>query len=385
MTLNLKKVFVLGTLLFVSSLGSYAAEQTEPTPTAPIGEVLTPGATNRTSPPASELSASEKLEAARLAGPWVFMGFDFGFAGVSTSAFSEIGKSGYHFEIKGVAAFYQPRWVFDFGVGYFSDNISSTGTFQSVRVITNGLMLEVSPRYRLGQAWQLGPVVNLLFSTDASFSENPNDSSLLSLLGGARVQYELPLSENILRLGAQAMTSIGIGSRNLWTVQGDIQFGFPFNAPKPATIYVYGPAKAYEEAHSVTVNLDEKHILFETNKSVIRKPYQANLEKFSQFLVQNAAIWDAVRIEGHTDSRGKADHNIALSFARATAVGTYLIKAGIPSAKIEVKGLGASQPLDPGNDEAAWQKNRRVVIKITGVEDPAKMSQDINAIWPEEK
>jgi flagellar motor protein MotB len=75
-----------------------------------------------------------------------------------------------------------------------------------------------------------------------------------------------------------------------------------------------------------------------------------------------------VRVEGHTDAdrivRSNWRDNEHLSEARAEAVQRLLVKAGVSESRVRVAGLGARQPIEPGNTDRAKAKNRRVEIYI---------------------
>jgi peptidoglycan-associated lipoprotein len=66
-----------------------------------------------------------------------------------------------------------------------------------------------------------------------------------------------------------------------------------------------------------------------------------------------------ILIEGHADERGTEDYNLALGEKRAKSAFDYLVSMGVAPDRMKVISYGKSQPLDPGHDEAAWQKNRR--------------------------
>ena len=72
----------------------------------------------------------------------------------------------------------------------------------------------------------------------------------------------------------------------------------------------------------------------------------------------------AVEIAGHTDARGSAQYNLALSEKRAEAVRRYLIEAGIPAQRLRARGYGESQPLRSGNDASSYAANRRVELRL---------------------
>lgn len=71
-------------------------------------------------------------------------------------------------------------------------------------------------------------------------------------------------------------------------------------------------------------------------------------------------------IIGHTDSKGDAKYNVALSKRRAEAVRNYLIAGGIPANKLRVVGMGAKEPIASNNTEAGRTQNRRVEVIVFG-------------------
>jgi hypothetical protein len=163
---------------------------------------------------------------------FVFGGIDGGLSRIFSTSTSESLKSGYNFAIKGVAAVYRKDWVYDLGVGYFTNNMQSPGG--AVTVLTNGGFVELSPRYRITPQWQIGPVVNIAFSSDMSFSEQISgpDQTTFQLQGGIRGQYELAVSNFIVRLGVQALTNATSTKRQVGFLEGDVQFGFPVGTVK---------------------------------------------------------------------------------------------------------------------------------------------------------
>jgi peptidoglycan-associated lipoprotein len=77
------------------------------------------------------------------------------------------------------------------------------------------------------------------------------------------------------------------------------------------------------------------------------------------------ANW-VITIEGHCDERGTAEYNLALGERRAVAAQAYLVSLGISSSRLRTVSYGKEFPFDPGHDEAAWARNRRAHIVITG-------------------
>ncbi|KYG63344.1 peptidoglycan-associated lipoprotein Pal [Bdellovibrio bacteriovorus] len=66
-----------------------------------------------------------------------------------------------------------------------------------------------------------------------------------------------------------------------------------------------------------------------------------------------------VQIEGHCDNRGTIEYNVALGERRANAVKAYMVSLGIAGDRLSVISYGKEKPLDMGDTEAAWAKNRR--------------------------
>jgi peptidoglycan-associated lipoprotein len=69
-----------------------------------------------------------------------------------------------------------------------------------------------------------------------------------------------------------------------------------------------------------------------------------------------------VRLEGNTDERGSREYNIGLGDRRAQAVRRSLLLQGVSEGQLTIVSYGEERPADPGHDEAAWAKNRRVEI-----------------------
>jgi len=72
----------------------------------------------------------------------------------------------------------------------------------------------------------------------------------------------------------------------------------------------------------------------------------------------------AIEVVGHTDSRGDAASNQALSEARAAAVQAYL-SAAYPEADITSNGMGENSPVATNSTADGRALNRRVEIQVT--------------------
>jgi outer membrane protein OmpA-like peptidoglycan-associated protein len=70
----------------------------------------------------------------------------------------------------------------------------------------------------------------------------------------------------------------------------------------------------------------------------------------------------SLRIEGHTDSVGRAGYNVVLSRQRAEAVRAALIERGVPAARLAAEGFGSHRPIADNHDDAGRARNRRIEI-----------------------
>lgn len=105
------------------------------------------------------------------------------------------------------------------------------------------------------------------------------------------------------------------------------------------------------------------HVNFDTAKADIRKADVAELQKAIDFVKKYPGY--AISVEGHTDNRGAAAYNQALSEKRAAAVKKYLVDHGVENGqRIKTAGHGLSRPIADNKTEKGRFENRRVEILI---------------------
>jgi OOP family OmpA-OmpF porin len=106
-------------------------------------------------------------------------------------------------------------------------------------------------------------------------------------------------------------------------------------------------------------------IQFDLNKSNIKQEYHQRLEEVAAFLNSHPGVTAAV--EGHTDSQGAASYNMKLSQERAQSVVTYLNeKFNVDPSILKATGYGEERPIASNETPEGRQKNRRVLIVISG-------------------
>lgn len=110
--------------------------------------------------------------------------------------------------------------------------------------------------------------------------------------------------------------------------------------------------------------LSRRVIYFAYDQSTIEPEYFEILDAHSELLASNPNL--TVRLEGHADERGSREYNVALSERRAQSVKQFMDLKGVGAEQNQTVAYGEELPVDPGHNEAAWSKNRRVEIKYIG-------------------
>lgn len=105
-------------------------------------------------------------------------------------------------------------------------------------------------------------------------------------------------------------------------------------------------------------------VYFDTGSDRIQERSFGLLEQVAGVL-QNAAYVRHVRVEGHTDDRGKPEYNLELSKRRAASVMQYLIDHGISADRLDSDGFGLTKPIADNKTEAGRGHNRRVEFVVT--------------------
>ena len=102
-------------------------------------------------------------------------------------------------------------------------------------------------------------------------------------------------------------------------------------------------------------------ITFATDSSELAGDSLTALDALARALQSDALAGFSFRVEGHSDARGDAAHNMVLSQQRAEAVAGYLVKTrGILPERLSAVGKGSSEPMNTERVDAP--ENRRVTI-----------------------
>ena len=143
----------------------------------------------------------------------------------------------------------------------------------------------------------------------------------------------------------------------------------PYEVPPPVPPPPALPTEEEIFARTSLEALNSQHplddVFFEYDKSDMSDAARAALQKDSAWMKK----WTSTRvtIEGHADSRGTAEYNLALGERRGAAARDYLVSLGIDVSRISVVSKGKEQPFCAEETESCWSQNRRghfiVVVK----------------------
>ncbi len=96
---------------------------------------------------------------------------------------------------------------------------------------------------------------------------------------------------------------------------------------------------------------------FDYDSSTLSTESRRQLSENAEWIKSNKAT---VQVEGHCDSRGSGEYNLALGERRAKAVKNYMVSLGLDSKRLTIISYGEEKPIATGDSEEAYAKNRRV-------------------------
>lgn len=320
-------------------------------------------------------------------------------------------KSGMGYQGKAGLTLYNRSLALELNAGWMRSSVASkqasvatvgnTTSTTSVQVDTQVGMVEFSPRFRLGEHFELGPSAGVFFGANASFGATASQPDS-PVMGGLKAAATWQTRELHFRVVAQAQTSLTIPERRVMMGSLGLEIGLPLLKGK--TIVRETQVREVEERHSVEYvetevpviqkvevvkevlrevvlfSFDDQVVHFEFDRARLSPGSDEFVSRLGAYLGQNPDLWESLRIEGHTDSVGTPEYNVRLSEARATAVRQVLARSGVAEDKIASRGLGMASPLDRGPSDLSRARNRRVEFSFTGVKDAKALRDAINRI-----
>ncbi len=103
-------------------------------------------------------------------------------------------------------------------------------------------------------------------------------------------------------------------------------------------------------------------IYFDFDEYILTEEARETLTENVKWMRESPGV--KIKIEGHCDERGTVEYNLALGQKRAEGTKDYLVILGIDPNQLSTVSYGEEVPVDPGNNEQAWAKNRRAEFVI---------------------
>jgi peptidoglycan-associated lipoprotein len=139
----------------------------------------------------------------------------------------------------------------------------------------------------------------------------------------------------------------------------------PPPAPTPAPAAPPSEEEAFRTKTLEQLNSEKPlgDVFFALDESDLTEASRGTLGKDVEWLKK----WTStkVMVEGHADSRGTNEYNLALGERRADAVRDYLVSLGVPTDRITIVSKGEEQPFCSEESESCWQQNRRGHFIVT--------------------
>jgi peptidoglycan-associated lipoprotein len=137
-------------------------------------------------------------------------------------------------------------------------------------------------------------------------------------------------------------------------------------APKPfvvsAPMALPGPAPAPPTTQEFSDRPALRDILFGSGRT--------DIDASGARVIRSNARWmrdypeNLILIEGHSDSNGARESNLAAGEQRARAVASALVKQGVPGERLWTVSYGSDRPLCAEKTDSCAAKNRRVHFRV---------------------
>ena len=138
----------------------------------------------------------------------------------------------------------------------------------------------------------------------------------------------------------------------------------PAPPPAPAPAPAPAPRALTEDEIFAKATVDELNkqgvladAFFALDSVELNPESRGTIQKNSEYMKRRMST--KIMVEGHADSRGTNEYNLALAERRAGAVRDYLVSLGIAADRITIVSKGEEAPFCTEESESCWQQNRR--------------------------
>lgn len=137
----------------------------------------------------------------------------------------------------------------------------------------------------------------------------------------------------------------------------------PATAPEPPAVPTEDEIFASKSLEALNAEQPLAHVAFDYDSYSLSEQARAALEANAAWMRR----WPStkVSIEGHADSRGTNEYNLALGDRRAAAARDYLVSLGIAASRLAAVSKGEEQPFCREETDSCWAQNRRGYFVIT--------------------
>lgn len=137
----------------------------------------------------------------------------------------------------------------------------------------------------------------------------------------------------------------------------------PAPVPEPPRLPTEDEVFASKTLDALNAEQPLTHVSFDYDSYQLSDEARAALDRNAAWLRR----WPSTKItiEGHADSRGTNEYNLALGDRRAAAAREYLVSLGIAADRIAAISKGEEQPFCREETESCWKQNRRGYFIIT--------------------
>ncbi len=189
-------------------------------------------------------------------------------------------------------------------------------------------------------------------------------------VAGAQVTISGPASHNVTTGpdGSFTVQDLAPGTYNVrvdaenFLIKTDSVDVEPRESASPTITLVPRPRRSLVRVRRSQIQIRRK-INFATDSAEILPSSEGLMAEIADVMIRNPNI-TRIEIQGHTDNRGSAEHNLDLSQRRADSVRTWLINHGVDAARLTSRGYGQGEPLVPNITPANRARNRRVQFMI---------------------
>lgn len=116
------------------------------------------------------------------------------------------------------------------------------------------------------------------------------------------------------------------------------------------------------DAKTGKINFKTPVVYFEFDSHALTIEGQERLKILADHLEKHPE--QRLSIEGHADSRGSHEYNLALGQNRAASVKKFLTAIGVKENRLDTTSFGEEKPAELGMEEKAWSKNRRAEFTV---------------------